>query len=106
MDIDSVLKCLSEINESDLHSTKHFAIRVNERKNNTISDVNSICSIILKDKPVGISKQTDTKFKLIYKLDDDYDLTIIISSRTRNPISFNLVTIFIENSNKRLREDK
>ncbi len=69
-------------------------------------DVNSIRSIILKDKPVGILKQDETKFKIIYKLNDDYDLTIIISSKTLNPISFNLVTGFIEKSNKRLREDK
>lgn len=60
---------------------------------------------ILADKPVGISKQNETKFKIIYKLDDDYDLTVIISIRTLNPITFNLVTLIIENSSKRKRED-
>jgi hypothetical protein len=106
LDIDYILECLSKISASDLYSTKHYALRVSQRKNNMIPDINSICSIILKDKPVGILKQDETKFKLIYKLNDYYDLTIIISSRTLNPITFNLVTSFIENRNKRMREDK
>ncbi len=106
MDIDYVLDCLSKISASDLHSTAHFDLRVRQRKNNMIPDVNVIRSIILKDKPVGILKQDETKFKIIYKLNDDYDLTIIISSKTLNPISFNLITGFIEKPDKRLREDK
>lgn len=106
MDIGYILDCLLKLKESDLYSTAHFELRVRQRTNNILSDVNGICSIILKDKPVAISKQDETKFKLKYNLNDDYDLTIIISNRTLNPISFNLVTCFIEDSNKRLREDK
>lgn len=74
LDIDHVLKCLSKISARDLHSTKHLELRVRLRKNNIISDVDSIRSIMLKDKPVGILKQNETKFKLVYKLDDEYDL--------------------------------
>lgn len=106
LDIDYILNCLSKIKASDLYSTTHFEVRIRQRKNNILSDVNSIYSIILKDKPVEISKQDETKFKLKYNIDTDYDLTIVISSRTLNPISFNLVTCIIENSDKRLREDK
>ncbi len=104
MDIDYVLNCLSKITVSDLHSKKHFEIRVNQRKK-IVPDVKSIYSILLNDKPVSIAKQHETKFKLLYKLDDDKDLAIIISIRTNNPISFNLVTCFIENSNNRKREE-
>jgi ABC-type lipoprotein export system ATPase subunit len=103
LDIDYVLECLSKITASDLHSTKHFELKVHLRKRDLISDVDSIRSIILKDKPVGILKQNETKFKLLYKLNDTYDLTIIISSHALIPISFNLVTIFIEEATKRLR---
>lgn len=106
MDIYSILECLSKISASDLHSTKHFELKVSQRRNNVIPDVDSVRSIILKNKPIGISKQDDTKFKLQYKIDDDHDLTIIISTRNLNPISFNLITIFIESSKTRLREDK
>lgn len=104
MDIDDVLKCLSKINKSDLLSTKHFEIRFNQRKNDLVPDVNVIYSKILTEKPVSIAKQNDTKFKLLYNLNDDNDLAIIISSSTHNPKSFNLVTHFIEKSYKRKRE--
>ncbi len=104
MDIEYVLKCLSEISKSDLHSTKHFETRANQRNNELVPDVNSIYSKILKEKPVSISKQEETKFKLLYILDDDYDLAIIISNSTDNPKSFNLVTYFKETSYKRKRE--
>lgn len=106
MDIGYILDCLLKIKESDLYSTSHFELRVKIRTNNILSDVNGIKLIILKDKPVEISKQDETKFKLKYNLNADYDLTIIISNRTLNPISFNLITCFIEHSAKRLREDK
>jgi hypothetical protein len=106
LDIDSILEGLSKISASDLHSTKHFGVRVDQRKNDVVPDVNAIRTIILKDKPVCISKQDETKFKLKYKIDDNYDLTIIISTRNLNPISFNLITGFIESSKTRLREDK
>lgn len=96
---------MSEISASDLYSSQHFELRVRQRKTKMFPDVTSIISIILTDKPVGISKQNETKFKIIYKLDDDYDLTVIISIRTLNPITFNLVTSIIENSSKRIRED-
>lgn len=106
MDIDYIVECLSKISATDLYSTKHFAIRANERINNLVPNIDFIHSKILNEKPVSIAKQNDTKFKLLYNLNDDYDLTIIISSRTLIPISFNLVTSFIEKSDKRLREDK
>jgi len=106
LDIGYILDCLLKIKKSDLYSTAHFELRIKQRTNNILSDVNSIHSLILKDKPVGISKQDETKFKVKYNLNADYDLTIIISNRTLNPISFNLVTCFIEHSNRRLREDK
>ncbi|KAB2940463.1 MAG: hypothetical protein OIN90_03920 [Candidatus Methanoperedens sp.] len=107
MDIDNILECLTKITIDDLHSTSHFDIRVTQRKNNLIQDANSIKLIILKDKPLGILKQDDKKFKLLYKLNDDYDLVVIISSSSNNPNlnSFNLVTYFIETSNKRKREE-
>ncbi len=106
MDIVYILDCLSKLKQNDLYSTSHFELRVRQRTNNILTDVNGIISIILNDKPVGISKQDETKFKLKYNLNTDYDLTIIISNRTLNPITFNLVTCFIEDSKKRLREDK
>jgi len=104
LDIDEVLECLKKINASDLHLKDHFNLRAEERKNNLIPDVNSILSKILKDKPVSISKQNDITFKILYELNVDYDLAIIISKRTNNPISFNLITCFKVLSDRRKRE--
>lgn len=104
MDIDYVLKCLSEIDETDLHSTEHFEKRLNQRINNLVPDINSIYSKVLTEKPVSIAKQNDTTFKLQYVLDDDNDMSLIISSGTNNTKSFNLVTYFMEKSIKRKRQ--
>ena len=61
MYIDYILECLSNISASNLHSTKHLELGVRLRRNNIISDVDSIRSTILKNKPVGILKQNETK---------------------------------------------
>jgi len=105
LDIDYILDCLSKINESDLYQTHHLEIRIHQRKTELIPDLNSVKSIILKNKPVEISKQDDMKFRLKYEFDTNHDVTIIISTRNIIPISFNLVTYYLVNSNKRKRED-
>lgn len=105
LDIDKALECLSKISVSNLHLTDHFKLRSNQRKNDLIQDVENIPSIILKNKPVSISKQNDTTFKLLYELDNDYDLTIVISIRIDNPVLFNLITCFKVTSHKRKREE-
>jgi len=74
LDIVNILDCLLKLKESDLYSTAHFELRVRQRTNNILTDVNGIVSIILNDKPVGISKQDETKFKLKYNLNADYDI--------------------------------
>ena len=53
-------------------------------------DINGIYAIILNEKPVAISKQDETKFKICYELDNDYDLTIIISIISHNSLTVNL----------------
>ncbi len=105
LDIDKVLEYLSKISASNLNLTDHFKLRAGQRRNDLIQYVENIYSIILKNKPVGISKQNDTTFKLLYELDNDYDLTIVISIRTANPISLNLITCFKVTSQKRKREE-
>lgn len=105
MDISDALVCLSKIDKSNLHETEHFTIRIRQRKDHMQSDTNEIYAIILNEKPVGILKQDDEKFKLCYELDRDYDLTIIISIRNSKPLTINLVTCYKEKSKKRGRKD-
>jgi len=61
--------------------------------------------IILKKKPVEISKQDDQKFKLCYELENDHDLIIVISVINSKPLTINLVTSYIRSSNRRRRKD-
>ena len=105
MDIDYILDRLLHISESNLYATKHFQKRVDQRKNNIHPDINGIYATILNEKPIAISKQDETKFKISYELDNDYDLTIIISIISRNSLTVNLVTSYIEKSIQRRRKD-
>lgn len=105
MDLNEALVCLSQINEKNLHRTKHFKIRFDQRKDKICPDLKGICTTIINEKPVAISKQDNEKFKLGYELNDEYDLIIIVSINTKKSISINLVTCYIEGSVKRLRKD-
>lgn len=105
MDQNEALVCLSQINEKNLHPTKHFKVRFNQRKDKICPDLKGIYTTIINEKPVTISKQDNEKFKLGYELNVDYDLTIIVSINTKKSISINLVTCYVEGSNKRRRKD-
>lgn len=104
MDIRTVLDYLSKIDINNLHSTDHFMIRVDERKSDIYPDLNGIIKIILNETPLGILKQSEDKFKLIYNLNKDYDYIIIISVKKTNPLRINLVSCFPEESRRRRRE--
>ena len=103
MDIDDVLVCLSQIDMTDLHKTIHFGKRVNQRKDNIQLKLNSIDETIINEKPVCISKQDDTKFRLCYELDKNYGLIIVLNIKTPKPLIINLVTCYKEDSKKRRR---
>jgi len=105
VDIDDALVYLSKIDESNIHTTKHFNLRVQHRNKHIPQDMNELFSKILNEKPVSISKQDDYKFKLGYELNKDYDLTIIVSINTQKSLTINLVTCYIEQSKKRMRKD-
>ena len=105
MDIDKALVHLSEINKSNINTTKHFNTRFAQRKQQIPLNLNDIHTKIINEKPVAITKQNSTKFKLCYELSSDYDLTIIISVNTKKSLIINLVTCYIEKANKRWRKD-
>jgi hypothetical protein len=66
--------------------------------------LNGIIIIILNETPLGILKQSEDKFKLIYNLNNDSDYIIIISVKRTNPLRINLVSCFPEESRRRRRE--
>lgn len=103
LDIDDALVCLSRIEKCDLHKTIHFEKRVHQREDHICLDIDNIDEKIINEKPVAISKQNDTKFKVCYELDNDYDLIIIINIQNQKPSTINLVTCYKEESKKRRR---
>lgn len=100
-----VLGYISKIDMSNLHLTGHFIIRANERKSDIYPDAKGIIEIILNETPLGILKQSEEKFKLIYPLTDDDDYIVIISVKRADPLRINLISCFPEESKKRRRED-
>ncbi len=106
MNVGAVLDCLSKIERENLRATHHFQERIGERKSDIHPDLNGICDIILNEKPVGILKQEEEKFKLYYEQTEKYDLIIIMSIKSINPVIFNLVTCFLEEAKKRRRPDE
>jgi len=105
VDIGTVLEYISKIDISNLHFTHHFILKADERKSDIYPDLKGIIEIILNETPMGILKQSEEKFKLIYNLNKDDDYIIIISVKNTNPLRINLVSCFPEESKKRRRED-
>jgi hypothetical protein len=105
VDIGTVLEYISKIDISNLYFSDHLILKADERKSDIYPDLNGIIQIILNDTPVGILKQTEEKFKLIYNLNNDKDFIIIISVKRIDPLRINLVTCFPEEAKKRRRED-
>jgi len=106
MDVTTLLNYLSKIEIDNLRATHHFQERIGERKSEIHPDLNEIYNIILKEEPVGILKQEEGKFKLYYERTENYDLIVIVSIKSTNPIILNLVTCFLEDVKKRRRPDE
>jgi hypothetical protein len=68
-------------------------------------DAKGIIEIILNETPLGILKQSEEKFKLIYPLNDNDDYIIIMSVKKIDPLRINLISCFPEETKKRRRED-
>ncbi len=105
MDIVTVLDYISKIDMSNLYLTEHFIIRANERKSDIYPDAKGIIEIILNETPLGILKQSEEKFKLIYPLNNDDDYIVIMSVKKINPLRINLISCFPEDAKKRRRDD-
>ena len=96
MDIGTVLEYISKIDMSNLHLTEHFMLRANERKSDIFPDANGIIEIILNETPLGILKQSEEKFKLVYPFNNDNDYIVIISVKRADPLRINLISCFPE----------
>ncbi|ADC70062.1 hypothetical protein MFS40622_1386 [Methanocaldococcus sp. FS406-22] len=99
MDIDEVLKCLSNTTKENFKKTEHFEIRMGLRKDNLPTE-EGLFEILTKNKPVGILKQKDDKFKVYYEFDEEHDIVVVISIKSVEPLQINLITIFPQDIEK------
>ncbi|AEF96335.1 hypothetical protein [Methanotorris igneus] len=104
MDIDEVIKLISNAKEENFQKTKHFKIRYKCR-NKKLPEESEFINILLTKKPVGILKQGVDKFKVYYELDEEYDMIVILSIKNTNPLKINLITVFPSKRSRRERDD-
>jgi hypothetical protein len=95
---------LSVITIDGIHETTHFRKRIIGRFGEEF--ITDVYKIIFNCTPVGILKQDEQKFKVLYPYNEDYDLIIIYSVKEIEPIIYSLVTCFKEASKKRVRVDE
>ncbi|WP_292466459.1 hypothetical protein [Methanolobus sp.] len=103
MDIYTFGQYLSTIKVDNIYETQHFRERMKVRFGEDF--IKEVYTKIFDCTPVGILEQFTGKFKVLYRYNEDYDLTIIIGIKKVNPIEFSLVTCFKEASRKRVRAD-
>ncbi len=102
-DIEDIIDILKNIDMDNLIETSHFTKHINEN----IPEISSVINDYLLDKkPVGILKQDSSKFRLYYELDEKYDLIIVISIKSEDPVKISLITCFKQKSKKRVRRDE
>lgn len=95
---------LSVITVDGIHETTHFRKRIIGRFGEEF--IEEVYRIIFDFTPVGILKQDEQKFKVLYQYNQDYDLIIIFSVKETDPMKYSLVTCFKEASKKRVRIDE
>ncbi|MFU8653422.1 hypothetical protein [Methanotorris formicicus] len=100
--IEDVINMLKNIDGDNLIKTEHFISQHNER----IPELDIINDFILKKEVVGIIKQDRAKFKLIYEINERYDLIVIIGIKSENPNKISLITCFKQSSKRRVRRDE
>ncbi len=50
-------------------------------------------------------KQSETKFKIFYSIDEEYDLIIVVEVRDTDPVKINLITVYKQEAKRRVRMD-
>ncbi|WP_421077222.1 hypothetical protein Mjas_05670 [Methanothermococcus sp. Ax23] len=78
MDIDEVLSYLFTSKKKNFNKTKHYETRL-ELREEDLPDEEEILKIITENKPVGILKQKDGKFKVYYENSEEHDIVVVIS---------------------------
>ena len=106
MKIVELLNNLPDLKREKLLITRHFRIRYGERKDSQIPGIDEIFNTLVTSDPVEISIQGHLKFKILYNLDDHYDLTLVIVVKNISPeIDISLITCYKRTIERRVRKE-
>ena len=106
MKIVELLKNLPNLKREKLIITRHFKVRHDERKDDLMPGIDEIYNKLVIDDPVEISWQGHQKFKILYNLNEHYDLTLLISVKNISPdIEISLITCYKKTITRRVKEE-
>ncbi len=104
MNISIFLQSLSKLKQENLKITRHFRIRHKQRKGDLMPDIESMYGLLRSDDPVAISNQDKDKFQILFNLNEDFDLALIIGVDDTNPeIILHLITCYIQETKRRVK---
>ena len=104
MNISILLQSLSTLERENLKVTRHFRIRLAQRKVDIMPDIESMYELLRGGDPVAISNQEDGKFLLLFNLNEDNDLALVIGVDDTNPeIILHLITCYIQTTSRRVK---
>ncbi|EHQ36341.1 hypothetical protein [Methanoplanus limicola] len=85
MNIINFLQSLSNLKTENIHSSGHFITRFEERKDDSMPDIKGNKKLLICGEPVASSKQDEDKFEVIFNLNENYDLALVVSVKNTNP---------------------
>ncbi|MBN1193836.1 MAG: hypothetical protein JXA08_00575 [Methanomicrobiaceae archaeon] len=104
MNISIFLQSLSELKRQNLRNTSHFMMRLEERRDDVMPDIDGMYELLRTGDPVAISNQEKNKFEILFNLNEDYDLALLIALDDTNPeIIVRLITCYKKEKRRRVR---
>ena len=104
MNISIFLQSLPNLLKGNIRSSGHFMIRHEERMDDSMPDIDGIHKMLISEEPVAVSKQDDDKFEILFNLNENYDLALVVSVMETNPeIVIKLITCYKKNIGRRVK---
>ncbi|WAI01105.1 hypothetical protein [Methanogenium organophilum] len=104
MNISTLLQSLPKLKSENITSSTHFNIRFEERKDDVMPDIDGIHKMLISSDPVAISNQEGEKFEILFNLNEDYDLALVVSVKDTNPeIIIRLITCYKKERKRRVK---
>lgn len=67
-------------------------------------DIDGIHKMLISSDPVAISNQEGEKFEILFNLNEDYDLALVVSVKDTNPeIIIRLITCYKKERKRRVK---